>query len=183
MPIFPYHWSFPMGRDAMTSHPPARIHSQVAGGRWQGREGRVGDASALNLPSSLYLRCENVSRHPPPAAATCHPKRCIVHLCTFAQELRSDLHLCTVSLWSTEPLGLRASSLYRCIPCLRVNLSTCQLVVVWPTGLLINGSTLSFKLQRRQAPNPYDTPSSTTLRPRACRGTSCSRYPNRVSRR
>ena len=44
---------------------------------------------------------------------------------TFAQELRSDLHLCTASLPS----------------CPHVNLSTCQLVVVWPTGPLINRST------------------------------------------
>ena len=34
------------------------------------------------------------SCHPRPGAATCHPKL-VSHICTFAQELRSDLHLCT----------------------------------------------------------------------------------------
>ena len=78
-------------------------------------------------------RC--LARHLPPEAATCHPKRClspalrsasprvltiaytqssildtlVCHLCTFAQERRSDLHLCTVSLPLSCPRAFRPS--------------------------------------------------------------------------
>jgi hypothetical protein len=47
------------------------------------------------------------------------------HLCTGASLRFAPLHF---GLRSTEPLSLRASSLYRCLPCQRVNLPTCQLI-------------------------------------------------------
>jgi hypothetical protein len=45
-------------------------------------------------PRSRPRRAPTCSCHPRPGAATCHPKL-VSHICTFVQELRSDLHLCT----------------------------------------------------------------------------------------
>ena len=89
-------------------------------------------------PIPDHLRPETrrcLARHLPPEAATRHPKRClspalrsasprvltiaytqssildtlVCHLCTFAQERRSDLHLCTVSLPLSCPRAFRPS--------------------------------------------------------------------------
>jgi len=48
---------------------------------------------------------------PPPATRGCHPppETVLSHLCTFAQEHRSDLHLCTVSLLPSCTPALRYS--------------------------------------------------------------------------
>ena len=58
----------------------------------------------------------SATRHlgPPPATRSVG-----IHLCTFAQEHRSDLHLCTASLWSTGPLINRSTSVCPLSPCPR----------------------------------------------------------------
>ena len=67
-------------------------------------------------PSRPYL-----SRHPSPEAATRHPKRCLSPLYSILDTPYSHI------VWSTEPLSLRASSLYRFIPCPLVTMPTCPL--------------------------------------------------------
>ncbi len=61
---------------------------------------------------------ERKARHPPPGAATRHPKR-VSHLCTFAQERRSDLHLFTASsaLWPTGQRINRSTRVFPMPPC------------------------------------------------------------------
>ena len=48
-----------------------------------------------------------------------HTQYSRIHFCTFAQEHRSDLHLCTASLWSTGPLINRSTSVCPLSPCPR----------------------------------------------------------------
>ena len=87
----------------------------VSGGGWQPRV--AGGSRLHSVGSSIrarprpakdgqpYQPPENDPRHPPPEAAT---RNVVSHLCTFVQELRSDLHLCTASI--SGPRVLQSSS-------------------------------------------------------------------------
>ena len=107
---------------------------------------------ALPLRFPVSIVSLSLARHPPPGAATCHPKRCLppLHFCTGPMQIftfalievprsvqpsllasgplilsrlrraASLVHVSTcqlassyASLWSTEPLSLRASTLPR----------------------------------------------------------------------
>jgi hypothetical protein len=60
----------------------------------------------------------------------------LLHLCTGASLRFAPLHRLYL-----RPRALRSSCPLACLPCPRVNLSTCQLVVVLPTGPLVNRPT------------------------------------------
>jgi hypothetical protein len=118
----------PLGRDAMTSHPLYDIHSQVPGLSHQvpgsGVQHQVqvqalfGCLSPLHFCTRLSRICTFALHIPPPATWGRHlpPETVsspytrysklntlVSHFCTFAQEHRSDLHLCSSS---SGPLSL-----------------------------------------------------------------------------
>ena len=131
--------------DRHTNHPRVPVLSLFNGGLGEPRP-------THSVPPSLRAsRLSSPSPSPNPSPLT-------IHLCTFAQELRSDLHLCTVSLSS------------------------------WPTGQLINRSTrLALAACHHPTPTPIPTPTPKTheLPPSSLprrRGFRGSDHPGRIDR-